>query len=282
MKKLLSSIKNQKIFTFLVDFLDLINENNLSQLSAQGAYFIFASLVPFLILLLTMLRFSPFDLEFATKLILESVPNYFKDFSLDIIRQIYKNANFAFSFSIIILLWTSSKGIYVLIDGFNIINKTRKKTTYFKNLFFSTIYTLIFIIFLPLLILVTIFGQTMISFLIDFLPILSQFKLIIVFFKFIISSLLILFVLIFIYKFLSNVKYRFKDVLYGSLFSMFMWQLFSFLFGLYVEFSLRNANVYGSMSIILILLFWLYWLYFIIFLGAQINYFIYCKKHHLS
>lgn len=278
MKKLLLSIKKQKVVVSLIEFLDLVNENNLSQLSAQGAYFIFASLVPFLILLLTLLRFSPFDFKCATKLITESVPEYFRSFSLDIISQIYKNADFAFSLSIITLLWTSSKGIYVLIDGFNIINKTRKKTTYFKNLFFSSLYTLMFIIFFPLLVLITVFGQSIITLLIDFLPVLNKVKLLIFFSKFIISTLVIFAVLCFIYKFFSNIKFKFKEVIFGSLFSTLVWQIFSFLFGMYVDFSLKNANIYGSMSIILILLFWLYWLYFIIFVGAQINYFLHYRK----
>lgn len=279
MKKIIDKVLSNKIVKVGIDFFSLASKNGISQLSVQGAYYVFASLVPFLILLLTMLRYTPLDFEFATKMILEGVPVYFQGFAKDIVKQIYNNSNFAMSFSVIILLWTASKGIYVIIDGFNIINKTQKKTSYFKDLVFSLLYTLIFILAIPVLVIVTIFGQTIIGTLVDFIPLINKFQFVI-FITRILGSTMIIFLLLFVmYKFLPTIKMKVKDILLGTLIATISWQIFSYMFSIYVDISLQKASLYGSMSIILILLFWLYCVYFIIFTGAQINYMVYNKNH---
>lgn len=276
--KFINKLKENYFISIIIEFFSLVSKNNISQLSIQGAYYVFASLVPFLILLLTLLKFTPLDFNFATKMIVEGVPPYFQSFAYDMVNQVYNNSNFVMSFSILILLVTASKGIYIIIQGFNVINNVDSKSSFFKHFLFSLLYTLIFIFAIPIIVILTIFGQSIIELLINIVPFISDFQLTIVIMRLLGSTLLIFILLLIMYKFLPSIKMKFKDILLGTLIATICWQLFSYLFSIYVNFSLKNASLYGSMSIMLILLFWLYGIYYIIFIGAQINAMIYNKR----
>lgn len=276
--KLIYKIKKNKVVRVLFEFLSLMSKNGISAYSVQGAYYVFASTVPFLILILTILKYTPLDMNFASQKIVETLPAYFQSFGKDIVEQIYTNSNLAMSFSIITLIWTASKGIYVIVDGLNIINNTEKHTSYIKDLIFSILYTLIFAFAVPVLIVVAVFGQSIMDLLMKYIPILNKFQTTLVLSKFIGSTMIIFLLLILIYKFMPNKKMKLKDIILGTLVSTMIWQLFTYAFSLYVDISLKNASLYGGMNIILIFLFWLYCTYYIIFVGAQINAMAYNKR----
>ena len=276
--RLIYKIKNNKVVSSVLEFFGLMSKNGISAYAVQGAYYVFASIVPFFILVLTILKFTPLDMEFASQKIVESIPGYFQSFGKEIVEQIYTNSNLAMSFSILTLIWTASKGIYVIVDGLNSINGTEKQTTYLKDLIFSILYTVIFVFAVPLLIVVTVFGQSIIDLLMKYIPILNKFATTIALSKLIGSTLVIFVLLILIYKFMPNKKMKFKDIILGSIVSTIAWQIFTYAFSLYVNISLKKASLYGSMNIILIFLFWLYCIYYIIFLGAQLNAMVYNKR----
>ena len=271
MKSIVNKITSNVLVKNLIDFFKLVSKSKVSAFAVQGAYYVFASLVPFLILILTILRFTPFDMKFASQQIVNGIPEYFQGFALGVVDQIYNNSSLAMSFSILTLIWTASKGIYVIVDGFNSIYNTTKKTSYIKDLLYSLLYTVIFVLAVPVLIIVTVFGQAIIDFLIKYIPIINRFQNTIVIGKALGSTAIIFLLLFVMYKFMPNKKLKVKDIFVGTIISTIAWQIFTYAFSLYVNISLSKASIYGSMNIILILLFWLYCIYFIIFAGAQIN-----------
>jgi len=74
-----------------------------------------------------------------------------------------------------------------------------------------------------------------------------------------------------IYKTLPNGKMKFVDQIPGAVITSAGWVSFSILFSFFVDNFSNYANVYGSLSAIIILMLWLYICMYIMFIGAEIN-----------
>ncbi|MDO5695911.1 MAG: YihY/virulence factor BrkB family protein [Eubacteriales bacterium] len=251
-------------------FLTRIGENGLSSLAAQGAYYLMVSLVPMMILILTVLKYTPLDLTFATEVIIRFVPEYFQDFVAKIVHQIYNNSALVLSFSALALFWSASKGLYVLVDGFNVIHNSTELRTYWQNLLLSFAYTAVLVVAIPLLLTVTIFGNALLRLIMRWIPIINRFELLIQIARFFGSTLLIFLVLLLMYRFIPKGKNRLRHVAIGALAATLTWQAFSYLFGMYVSLSVDRSGVYGGLSIILMLMLWFYCAMYIVFAGCQI------------
>jgi membrane protein len=61
----------------------------------------------------------------------------------------------------------------------------------------------------------------------------------------------------------------------GALFTAGVWSLISWGFSYYVDYTMQKSQMYGSLATIMIFLFWIYLMVNIIFLGGQLNSFLY-------
>ena len=72
------------------------------------------------------------------------------------------------------------------------------------------------------------------------------------------------------YKFLPNRKATLKSQLPGAVISAVAWSVFSLCFSIYLDlFSV--ANMYGSLTTLIMIMLWMYFCMFIFLLGAEIN-----------
>ena len=72
------------------------------------------------------------------------------------------------------------------------------------------------------------------------------------------------------YTFVPNKKMRLRYQIPGAVFTAVGWNLFSFVFSIYVE-SFNGMSLYGSLSTIVIMMFWLYCCLYIFLIGANLN-----------
>ncbi len=74
-----------------------------------------------------------------------------------------------------------------------------------------------------------------------------------------------------LYRFVPNRKARRIRQAPGAAFAAVCWYVFSIVFSLYVEYSPGLANMYGSLTTIVLVMLWLYFCMYIILIGAEIN-----------
>ena len=255
-------------------FINAVIKDNISIYAAQASFFIVISAVPFIMLLLTLIKyFLPMDQMVILRRINEIAPQTIVTFLTTIINELFSKTSSApiISVTAVSTLWLASKGVMALYLGVNNVFKPEKMPNYFYNRLISVLYTLIFIAALILTIAVFGFGSNIESFLSDKLPFIGA---IVAFFMQIrVLLFIVILTLIFalFYSFLPRAKKGFKYQLPGALCAAAGWILFSFFYSIYIDYFSNYSYVYGSLAAIVFLMLWLYFCMNIFLYGAEIN-----------
>lgn len=259
-----------KIFKLAKEFADDITRNHISAYSAQTSYFIIMSVFPFVLILLSLIRFTPLTEENLLKMISEVLPDVFYPIISGIVEELYERATAFISISVIIAIWSSAKCILAITNGFNLIYEVKETRNYFMLRFRSACYTVAFVIAIVASLILMVFGERLEQFFEQYLPIIAKVFHQILDWKLVIIMIVQILIFSLMYKFLPNRKGKFKNQLPGAIFTSVGWNVFSYLFSIYVGIG-RLSNAYGSLTTLIVIMLWLYFCIYIIFIGAQIN-----------
>ena len=105
-------------------FLKRLNQDHVGAFAAQAAYFVLLSFVPFVILLITLVRHIPLVSESnVTRFFLQIVPDSsdLQVFVLQIIREIFGKSTAVVPGSGVFTHWSAGKGMQALTNGVNAI-----------------------------------------------------------------------------------------------------------------------------------------------------------------
>ncbi|HOJ48232.1 MAG TPA: YihY/virulence factor BrkB family protein [Bacillota bacterium] len=261
----------KKLYSTIKYFSRKMSAHKISAYSAEGAFYIILSIFPFLIMLLSLVRFLPFLeselLNFAKGVLPAAVDELFTNFIKDL-----SNTNDAVTIiSALTLLWSSSKGVYSVIGGLNSVFEERETRSYFKVRFLAVIYTLSFMLTILLTFILLVLGNSITEFVDSKYPNLSALAFFAMSFRFLIGFCMLIIFFISIYKFLACGKRRFADQLPGAMIASVGWIAYSVLFAFYIDNFSNYAPLYGSLTAVILLMLWLYSCMYILFLGAEIN-----------
>lgn len=173
--------------------------------------------------------------------------------------------------SAVVLLWSASKGVFAIIGGLNSVYEIKESRNYFVIRFVAMFYTFAFILILIVALLLMVFGDGLNDILYSLFPNLKGLVYIVSSLRFILGFLILVLFFSIIYKTLPNGKMKFVDQIPGAVITSAGWVSFSILFSFFVDNFSNYANVYGSLSAIIILMLWLYICMYIMFIGAEIN-----------
>lgn len=150
MKKLQKSEKFAKLKLFaeyIYKFGVKMSDSYTAACAAQAAFFILLSIVPMISLILAVTTYLPFTKGDVLYILMRFIPTDLEVYVNDIINDLYNGAGkAAISISAIAMLWSASKGIMALMDGFNSMYQIRQETTWLKTRLISIVYTIILII----------------------------------------------------------------------------------------------------------------------------------------
>lgn len=265
------------------NFLQLCKENHLDSHSAAAAFFMFVSVIPFLIMILAIIPYTPLTDKSILSMLDFLLPDTLDSFANSIMNQLTQKSITAVSVSAIVAVWSASRSLYTIRKGLNEIYGIVDNRNFIFARINAAFYTLI-LVFSVLLILILNVGlnaferyfRAVIGIsiseeysLVNLIKILRPF-----------ITILIPFVLIlYLYKFMPNVKVTFKSQVPGAIIASVLWYIYSTGFGIYVN-NYNAYSMYGSLSIIIIVLIWLYACMYIVFLGAQFNYYLSLRREN--
>ena len=261
----------KKIIKLVRGFLKAMNEDHVGAYAAQSAYFIMLSFIPFIILLLTLLRYTTLtqsDIYGAAQVIF---PDSMNGFVIDIINEVYSKTAVTISLSAITAAWSAGKGFLALMRGMNSVYDVEEQRNYIILRFRSAIYTIVFVISIILSLVVLVFGNSIHQAAVVHLPFLAVITGMILQLKDVVAIAFFTLVFMLLYKFVPNRKARLLSQAPGAVFSSVCWYLFSIGFSLYVTYTPGLNNMYGSLTTIILAMLWLYFCMYIILLGAEIN-----------
>ena len=253
-------------------FLRKISASRISAYSAQTAYFMFLSLIPHIMLLLSLLQLFGNTGEELTKTISEISPGILGEFINKYVIEIISDGRLTPTIiSAVLLLWSASRGVFSIIGGLNSVYELKEMRKYLWVRFLSIFYTLAFIIIVCGVLLIIVFGDTLIELSNSFFPNLKGLVYIISSLRFIIGFIILVLFFSIVYKSMPCRKMKFIDQIPGAVIAGAGWVSFSILFSFYVDNFSNYANVYGSLTAIIVLMLWLYTCMYIMFIGAEIN-----------
>ena len=248
-----------------------ITASRIGAYAAQTAFFMFMSLIPLIMLLFSLLSNLGASNIIALKLNDTYLPDIINGFLNVYFDEIFKNGPSMTVISVLILLWSASKGIYAIVGGLNSVYEIKENRNYFLVRLMSIFYTIGFMITLLGALSLLVFGENINNILVSLFPNIKGLVYLLSSLRFIIGFVILVLMFTIIYVTLPSVKLKFVEQIPGAVISSAGWVSFSILFSFFVENFSNYANIYGSLPAIIVLLLWLYVCMYIMFVGAKIN-----------
>ena len=268
--------ENQKgIIRKVLNVTKQFSSHHIGAYAAQAAYFFVLSLIPIIILLLTLVQFTPVTQEDVMQAVLQVFPSSVEGLIAMLVTQVYNQSGSIIPFTILMALWSAGKGVLSMTSGLNCVYENTETRNYIFLRIRASVYMVIFILAIVLSLLLSVFGNSISMLLNEHVPLLRHVT------EFIIRirTLLILGVLTvfwdLVYKYLPNrkdgIKTTMKQQLPGALFTACGCQMISFVFSIYLDVFTVFYTMYGSLTTIILILLWFYMCMYVILLGGEIN-----------
>lgn len=279
--------KLRLIGTFILKFGEKVSDNYTAACAAQAAFFILLSVVPFISLILAVSTYLPFTQQDVLRLLMQIIPEDMVGYVQDIIADLYSRAGkTVISLSAIAMLWSASKGIASLMDGFNSMYQIRQDSSFIQSRMNAILYTIIFLIlFVAVMsgyVTVSHYYQQSIK---GAFELESVIRTVLLFIRYIMGWLFFYGFILMMYVILPggfglpmgkeekvNLGERIRQQMPGAAFSSVAWLLISRVVVIYIDYFPNLSVMYGSLAGIVVAMLWLYFCMYSIFIGAVINY----------
>ncbi len=271
----------KNLYILVTDFMKKCSEDHVAAFGAMSSFFMLLSVFPFLVLLLTLTKMLPFTKEDILSIISEALSFEPTSLIVSIVNEIYRKAGSSVvTFSLVMALWSSSKGVYAIVLGLNSVYDLDEKRNYFVLRFTSALYTLVFLFVIIFMMLMWVFGKSIYHLIAQYSPIFSSVVGSLLSRRTWITPLVLTILFMCIYRFVPSRKSKFMHQLPGALVASVGWMIVSWGCSFYVEHFTNFTLIYGSMASIMLIFLWLYFCMSLIFYGAEFNYFLENKRNY--
>ena len=265
----------RKLIVTLMDFSQEMKKQNINAYAASIAFFLFLSVVPMLMMICTIIPYTPLTQEDLVTAVTELTPELVDPLVESLISDVYDKSAGILSVAIIATIWSAAKGVMALMQGLNAINGVEEKRNYFVVRGIASLYTLVMLVVVILSLFLMVFGNQLVNLALYRIPNLRAVVAFAMNFRFVLVWIILTLLFAAIYAYVPDKKLKFKEQIPGAIFSAVVWSVFSWGFSIYVTYG-NSYGIYGSLSIIIIVLLWMYFCIYITMIGAYLNrYFIF-------
>lgn len=244
---------------------------HISTCAASASFFIMSSLMPLMMLIFSVLSYTPFQIGQLIEMVSGLIPASLQGLFSLITEDLMTINVAALSLSAVAVFWTAGKSVLGLVDGLNAIAEVNDTRNFVLKRVVCIIYMLLMILLIVLNLALQVFEQWIHQQLGRFFPRLAIIFGVILQQKGIAMPLVMTLVLVMIYTVFPGKRMRFYMQIPGAVFTALGWSLFSRLFSLYVDYFPSASALYGSLGIFVVAMLWLYLSMYILFLGAVVN-----------
>lgn len=263
-----------KLIKIGMNFSKKMSEKNIDAYAASTAFFIFLSLVPMLMVICTMIPYTPLTEENLTRALTDVTPNQIDPLVTNLIHDVYQRASSILPLAALVMIWTAAKGLMALMRGLNVINGVQEHRNYFVVRFIAALYTVVMLIATVISLVIMVLGSRLVDVILARIPQLKVLFSLIVNLRFFFSWIVLTLLFAAVYTYVPSRKLRFREQIPGASFTAVVWSVFSWGFSIYLNLS-RSFSIYGSLSLIIIAMIWMYFCMYIILVGAYLNCFFY-------
>lgn len=260
----------RRLVALLNDFSRKMKKQGITTFAASTAFFFFLSIVPMLIVICTIIPYTPLTEEDLVEAVTDVTPDQVDALAENLISDIYDKSAGVLSVALIATIWSASKGVMALMRGLNAINGVEEKRNYFVVRVVASFYTLVMLVVVILSLFLMVFGDQLVTLTLHRIPQLQRVVSFAMNFRFLLVWAVLSVLFAAVYAYVPDKKLAFREQIPGAVFSAVVWSVFSWVFSYYVTYS-NNYGIYGSLSIIIIVLLWMYFCMYIILIGAYLN-----------
>ena len=138
----------------------ILGSHHTGAYAAQAAYFFVLSLIPIILLLLTMVQFTPVTRQDVMAAVTQVFPTSVEGLISSIVDQVYRQSSTIIPVTIIVALWSAGKGVLAMTSGMNLIYENTETRNYFYLRLRASFYTVIFILAIVLSLSLSVFGNS--------------------------------------------------------------------------------------------------------------------------
>ena len=248
-----------------------VANDHVSAYAAQSAFFMMLSLVPILLLLMTLVRYTPITQADIIAVVYEICPKTISSTMIAIVDEVYGQTGTTISVSLLVVIWSAGKGVLAISNGLNTIRGLSETRNYFVLRIRAAFYTVLFIVAIILSLVLLGFGNSISLLVNEYVPAIQYIIDFIIQIRTVTTLFVLFCVSLCIYEFLPNKRGKIKHQIPGAVFNAFGWTFASFLFSIYMDVFKGFSNMYGSLTTIVLIMLWLYFCMYVTLLGGEIN-----------
>lgn len=261
-----------EIYFIIKGFTNRLKDDHISAFSAQAAFFLIMSIVPFLSLLLTLIKYLPISQTMLLDTVINVTPVPFEPLVTTILEELFAKSNGAIlSVSVLVAIWSAAKGVLAIVRGLQAVYHVNESRNYFVLRFISAIYTVIFVTAIILTLLLLVFSNQIYYALKADFPTAADFISIFIKQKFLLALCLLTLFFLVVYKLVRRSNNSFISLIPGAVIAALSWIVFSYAFSVYIDKFSDFSYTYGSLTTIVLLMLWVYFCMYLLFIGAEIN-----------
>lgn len=261
----------RNIYKRVMKIIEKVMGDHVSAYAAQSAFFMMLSMVPIILLLMTLVRFTPVTQGDIVAVAYELFPRTISTTIIAIVNEMYRQTGTTISLTVIMALWSAGKGVLAMSNGLNTIRGQQETRNYIFLRLRAAFYTVLFLLAIILSLAILGFGNSISLLINEYIPVFQYVMDFIIEIRTIVMILILIVFSLSIYMFLPNKRKKLRTQLPGAIFSAFGWTFASFLFSVYMDIFKGFSNLYGSLTTIVIIMLWLYFCMYVMLLGGEFN-----------
>lgn len=267
--------KFNRIKGYAFRVMDVVSSHHTGAYAAQAAYFFVLSMIPIILLLLTMVQFTSLTKDYIMNAVLQAFPTTVEGLIESIVDQVYSQSGTIIPITILVALWSAGRGVLSITNGLNCVYESRETRNYIYLRIRASLYTVIFLVAIILSLVLSVFGNRIAVMLNQHFPVLLRMIDVLIRGRTLITLGILTLFWDTVYKCLPNRKNigktTMKKQLPGAIFTACAWQVISFIFSIYLDIFTGFTTMYGSLTMIILIMLWLYMCMYVILLGGEVN-----------
>lgn len=261
----------RKKIRFLLLFQGKMKRDRVDAYSAQSAFYIIMGFIPFLMLLLTLLRYTPLTPDDMILMLMDALPESLREMVSGVVESVFDTSTAILSGTVIAAVWACGRAVLAITNGLNSIYQIEETRNYILMRMRSSLYILAMLIALILTLGLLVFGNQIQALLLEHIPILKDLSGFIISVRTVVTLVILTALFTAMYTMLPNKRRDFRKQIPGAAATSISWSLFSYGFSIYLTYAHGMSAVYGSLTTVVIVMLWLYFCMWLLFLGAEIN-----------
>lgn len=267
--------KFNRIKGYAFRVMDVVSSHHTGAYAAQAAYFFVLSMIPSILLLLTMVQFTSLTKDYIMNAVLQAFPTTVEGLIESIVDQVYSQSGTIIPITVLVALWSAGRGVLSITNGLNCVYESRETRNYVYLRIRASLYTVIFLVAIILSLALSVFGNRIAIMLNQHFPVLVRLIDMVIRSRTLITLGILTLFWDMVYKYLPNRKNigktTMKKQLPGAIFTACAWQVISFIFSIYLDIFTGFTTMYGSLTMIILIMLWLYMCMYVILLGGEVN-----------